>query len=76
MKSIRESTWNNIKSFAFGELTVTLLFTVTYLIIGLAFDISSMYETSILLVVANVSVVIVYAIIEIIKDIHKNRKEK
>lgn len=76
MKRIRESTWNNIKSFAFGELMVTLIFTVTYLIIGLAFDISSLCKTSILLVVANVSVVIVYAIVEIVKDIHKNRKGK
>lgn len=76
MKRIGESTWNNIKSFAFGELTVTLLFTVIYCIIGLAFDNSSMYKTSILVVVLNVFAVIVYAIVEIIKDIHKNRKEK
>ena len=76
MKRISESTWNSIKFFAVGELMVTLIFTVIYCIIGLAFDISSMYKTSILLIVANVFVVIVYAIVEIIKDIHKSRKEK
>ena len=76
MKRIRESTWNSIKYFAFGELMVTLLFTVIYCTIGLAFDNSSMYKTSILVVLLNVFVVIVYAIVEIIKDIHKNRKEK
>lgn len=76
MKRIRESTWNSINYFAFGELMATIMICVIYCTIGLAFDNSSMYKTSILVVVLNVLVVIVYAIIEIVKDIHKNRKEK